>query len=219
MLLDFQACTNAVWDGKHLCRTGYQTMRRQLEDAGLGSCLEKYLSRLRELESARPSPGGDRRRFDEVRSYREAVARLSLATAIAMDGRRIDEEIRATRSDVDAEALFRIVMQCQIIDDVVDYSEDVSAGLPSFLTACASLSEALELTAAATRDYGSCANSSERTVLPLRIAVTFSSAAATLILRASTWRQRRVALCASLAAVRAGRQGDGLEVIKGKPDG
>ena len=47
----------------------------------------------------RPSIGGDDRRFNEVRVYREAVARLSLATvvAIALNARSLDEALRATR--------------------------------------------------------------------------------------------------------------------------
>ena len=49
-----------------------------------GLCVEEYLGRLRDLESRRPSIGGDHRRFDEVRLYREGVARLSLATAAAI---------------------------------------------------------------------------------------------------------------------------------------
>ena len=87
--LDFQACTNAAWDHKDLCEAEYQAIRQRLEKAGLGSWIEEYLGRLRELERRRPSIGGDHRRFDEVRSYREAVARLSLATvtAIALNAR------------------------------------------------------------------------------------------------------------------------------------
>ena len=126
MFLDFEACTNAAWDHKDLCEAEYQAIRQRLEKAGLGLCIEEYLGRLRELESRRPSIGGDHRRFDEVRSYREAVARLSLATAaaIALNGECLEEEIRATQCDSDVETLFRILMQCQIIDDVLDYTED-----------------------------------------------------------------------------------------------
>ncbi|MBK9241510.1 MAG: hypothetical protein IPL75_14895, partial [Acidobacteria bacterium] len=82
------------------------------------------------------------------------VARLALATAAAMalnpDGR---EQDRGEATDADVDTLFRILMQCQVIDDVLDYAEDASAGLPSFLTASASLSQALDLTADAARAY------------------------------------------------------------------
>ena len=58
----------------------------------------------------------------------------------------LDEGIRATHCDGDFNILFRIAMQCQIIDDVLDYSSDRSAGLTSFLTASASLPDAIERT-------------------------------------------------------------------------
>ena len=153
--LDFQACTNAVWDGKDLCAPEYRALRQQLERVGLGVWITEYLSRLRELESQRPSIGGDLQRFNDARSYREGVARLSLATltAIALDAESLDEGIRATHCDSDVAALFRMAMQCQIMDDVIDYREDLSAGLPSFMTASRSLPQAIALTADAVRFY------------------------------------------------------------------
>lgn len=153
--LDFQAFTNAVWDGKDLCAPEYRALRQRLERAGLGVWITEYLSRVHELETRRPCIGGDFQRFDEVRSYREAVARLSLATitAIALNAECLDEGIRATYDDSDVATLFRMAMQCQIIDDVIDYRKDLSAGLPSFLTACASLPQAIALTGHAVRFY------------------------------------------------------------------
>jgi hypothetical protein len=153
--LDFQACTNAVWDGKDLCEPEYRALRQRLESVGLGVWIREYVSRLREVETRRPSIGGDLQRFDDVRSYREAVARVSLATitAIALNAECLDEGIQATYCDRDVEALFRMTMQCQIMDDVFDYRQDLSAGLPSFLTACASLPQAIALTAGAVPFY------------------------------------------------------------------
>ena len=153
--LDFQACTNAVWDGKELCAAEYRALRQRLEQAGLRMWIEEYVCQLRALEIRRPSIGGDHRRFDEVRLYREAVARLSLAaiTAIALNAECLEDGIRATHCDGDVAALFRMAMQCQIIDDVIDYRKDLSAGLPSFLTASASLPQAMALTADAARSY------------------------------------------------------------------
>jgi hypothetical protein len=172
--LDFQSCTNAVWDCKPLCAKEYRAQRQRLEKAGLGPWIAEYVVRLRELETRRPPVGGDRRRFDAVRSYREAVARLSLATitAIALHADGLDEGIRATHGDGDVAALFRMAMQCQIIDDVVDYEEDLSAGLPSFLTASASLAQALSWTAEAARSYAVVpGRSAGRSVLPVRVAL------------------------------------------------
>jgi hypothetical protein len=154
-LLDFAACTNAVLDHKRFCRHEYQTIRQSIENAGITSTVDEYLRRLQELERRRPLPGGDRRRVDEVGSYRENVARFSLGTvaAIALGNERVEDGIRAIDDDHDLATLFRIVMLCQIIDDVLDYAEDVSAGLPSFLTAAASLADALAWTADAARSH------------------------------------------------------------------
>jgi hypothetical protein len=183
--LDFQACTNAVWDRKPLCAEEYRVQRQRLEAAGLGRWIAEYGVRLRELESRRPPVGGDRRRFDAVRSYREAVARLSLATiaAIALDAEDLDEGLQATHGDGDVAALLRMAMQCQIIDDVVDYEEDLSAGLPSFLTASASLPQALSWTSEAARSYAAVpGQSSDRSVWPVRVALHLVTRVAKLVI-------------------------------------
>lgn len=193
MVLDFLGSANAAWDHKDLSHAEHQATRRRLEMADLGVHISAYLNQLRELESRRPPIGGDHRRFDETRSYREAVARLSISTvtAIALDAERPAEAIRATQCDVDVEALVRILLQCQIIDDVVDYPEDLSASLPSFLTATSSVSQALELTAAASRSYATSRDSaSGRALFPLRIALALFSIAAAVVVRAAERRYR-----------------------------
>jgi hypothetical protein len=171
--MDFQAGTNAVWDGKDLCAPEYRALRQRLEGVGLEGWITEYRSRLGELETRRPSIGGDLQRFDEVRAYREAVVRLSLATltAIALNAQSLDEEIRATHCDSDVAALFRMAMHCQIMDDVIDYRTDLSAGLPSFLTACASLPQAMASTADAVRFYASRGPSAGAGVFPLEAAL------------------------------------------------
>lgn len=152
--LDFEGCANAEWDHKRRCEAECLAIRRRLGDAGLDDCVEAYLNRLEQIEVARPTPGGDRRRFADIREYREAVARLSLSTAaaIALQPDRRPEHIRMAL-DEDVEILARILMQCQIVDDVLDYDEDVAAGLPSFLTAAAALPDGLRWTAEAARSY------------------------------------------------------------------
>ena len=182
--LDFAGCTNAAWDHKRLCQGRYRAIQQRLDEAGLGACVQAYLARLRDLESRRPRIGGDRRRFDEVRSYREAVARLSLtmAAAIALNDPCREVDIDAAQLDGDLDTLFRILMQCQIIDDVLDYSADLSAGLPSFLTASTSLPQAMQWTAGAARYYAAgAARSTGDGVLPLRVALSVMTALTTLV--------------------------------------
>lgn len=50
--------------------------------------------------------------------------------------------------DDGVEVLFRIVMQCQIVDDVYDHDKDVSGGLPGFATVPACRQLAINLTRA-----------------------------------------------------------------------
>ena len=181
--LDFAACVNADWDRKALCRADYAVLRTRFERSEKRASVDDYLARLADLESLRPDFGGSAPHFAQVRSYREAVAAVSLAAAaaIALDSHSLDAEVRATGPDGDLEGLLRIVMQCQIVDDVLDYTEDRRHGLPSFLTATASLTQALALTSEAARGYG--ARRRDDKAVPIRVALSAATAAATLLLR------------------------------------
>jgi hypothetical protein len=192
-LLDFGACANAAFDHKDGCRPGRCAARQLLEGAGIGSSVAEYLRRLGNLEGGRPRPGGDRRQFAVVRRYREAVVRLSLGMVATVAGgsRCLDEAIEATDGGGDLNLLYRIVMQCQIIDDVLDYVQDRSAGLPSFLTACGSFPRALALTQSAARGYAADRHT-ERTadVFPLRVALFLISLGTKLVVPLHRWRYR-----------------------------
>jgi hypothetical protein len=185
-LLDFGACTNAMFDSKEYCRKEFRLTRQILDEAGLISFVDEFMRQLRELESSRPSPLEEDWQFHRVRSYREAVVRLFLGTVAttALGDHRIEDGIRATYSDDDLKILFRIVMQCQIIDDSLDYSKDMSAGLPSFLTASESLPEALRQAHQAALDYADKRTSPlPDDIFPLRVALFFGSTSAKLMLR------------------------------------
>ena len=188
-LLDFGACANAVFDHKGCTRGEYRTTLRLLEEGGIGSSAAEYLHRLGDLESRRPRPGdGD---WQEVRLYREAVVRLSLGmvAATANGNPCLDEAIRATREDANLNLLFRIVMQCQIIDDVLDYSQDLSVGLPSFLTACHSLPRAFDLTRLAALAYADDPDLPRiADLFALRSALVLVSTCAKLVIAFGRWR-------------------------------
>jgi hypothetical protein len=155
ILLDFGACANAVFDNKPFCPRERRRTLRLLRNAGIAPAFADYRRRLATLERTRPSPGGDHRQFQKVVLYREAVVHLSLGMAAATTHghQTLDEGIHATHHDPNLHTLFRIVMLCQVIDDALDYSRDEAAGLPSFLTACTSRSEAISLTREAIRNY------------------------------------------------------------------
>jgi hypothetical protein len=190
-LLDLGACTNAMFDNKDYRWKDIRRTREILYEAGLNAFVEEFLQRLAELEKRRPSAREDYRYFQYVRTYREAVIRLLLGAVAttAADERCIDEGIRATHTDDALKILFRIAMQCQIIDDVLDYPKDVAGELPSFLTAPESLPEAMKLAREAAAAYGSrrdLARSDE--VFPLRAALLAASVCARLVLRLGPWR-------------------------------
>ena len=192
-LLDFQACTNAMWDRKPLCATEYESLHQKLRKAGLETWVTEYLRLLCQLETRRPRAGGTLQRCRDVRAYREDVARLSLATvaAIATNAANIEDGMRATHADIDLAVLLRMAMECQIIDDIIDYRSDRRAGLPSFLTASASLDDALASTAEAADFYGwSRARSRERSALPLETALAVLTAVtkAVVLGRVARWR-------------------------------
>ena len=190
-LLDFGACTNAIFDDKEYSRKELELTRQILDEAGLHSIVEAVLRQLSDLEGRRPSPFGDDRRFHDARSYREAVARLWLRTvaATAAGSRALEDGSLATYGDDVLEILFRIVMQCQIIDDVLDYSRDASAGLPSFLTASASLPEAIERTHQAACEYAHHRDLPRSAdVFPLRTALGTASICAKLLILLRRWR-------------------------------
>jgi hypothetical protein len=111
--------------------------------------------------------------------------RLSLATitAIALKTECLEDAMRAADCDSDVAALFGMAMQCQIIDDVLDYREDLSLGLPSFLTAVASLPQAMALTAEAARSYAaSREGSAGGGAFPLAVALCVITAVTKLVI-------------------------------------
>jgi len=154
-LLDFAASANAAFDHKKSRPDEYRLTLKWLQDAGFGQPLADYIQRLTTLEEQRPLTAGDSSHFQKVAIYRESVVRLSLgivATTVFAP-QTLEQSIDATHNDSDLDLLFRIVMQCQIIDDVLDYSQDWSACLPSFLTASQSLPLSLTLTQQSVQHY------------------------------------------------------------------
>ena len=107
----------------------------------------------------------------------------------------IDEGIRATQDDEDLEIVFRIVMLCQVIDDVIDFASDAWNGLPSFLTAHSVPSQALALTSGAVLQYSDRSGvSSSAHLFPLRAALAAMSALSRVIIMVSHWRMRSLSL-------------------------
>ena len=83
------------------------------------------------------------------------------------------------------------------LDDVVDYEEDLSAGLPSFLTASVSRPQALSWTAEAARFYALVpGHSAGRSVLPVRVALHLVTTVTKLVIAVAGRGEIRNALVA-----------------------
>ncbi len=190
-LLDFGACANDVFDNSGPSRQELSANRRVLLESPIDVPVHDYWCRLRDLERGRPVISGDDQRHRSAQLYRESVVRLSLGVvAVTAWGQSsIDDGIEATHRDEDIETLFRMVMLCQIIDDVLDYSKDLRRRLPSFVTAHVSPVRALALTSTAATQYATGVGHSPR-VLPFRIAVSGMSAFASVLILLGSWRQR-----------------------------
>lgn len=157
VLLDFGACANDFYDRKPFSYREYRSTRRLLKQSRKDQIVHAYRAHLRQLERERPACGGDDRMHARGQDYRESVVRLSLGmlTATALGAETVEAGIQATRQAADLDLLFRIVMLCQIIDDVLDYPQDAEAGLPGFLTSPSSVDRALKLTTVAATSYAS----------------------------------------------------------------
>ncbi len=139
--VDLGACLNDYFDEGILRRDEYRQTRRLLAGTlsrrGRG-LLRAYGKQLRRRETSRPllsdrSQGAPWRA--SVVRYRENVVRLSLATlsAVAFGG-SLEEAERDAVQDEDLAVLFRIVMLTQILDDLMDWSEDLRRRLPTLTT-------------------------------------------------------------------------------------
>lgn len=187
--MDFQGCANAACDSKPYRESEHAELRAHLVSAGLGSFVDDYVETLQAIEARRPHVSVEGGRFEDARAYREEVARLAMAApaALALEGRSIEAGLRATKYDPDVATLFQILMQCQIIDDVLDYRSDMAAGLPGFLTAGVPLADAIVLTREAAREYG---RRSRDAVFPLRAALGIITAVTAVVMGVGSWRYR-----------------------------
>lgn len=205
-LLDYGALVNAQLDNKAVRLDSMESARQEADLLGMNALAGEYRRRLTELERDRPAPGGGIPQFHQVRIYRESVASLSLhvLAAAALSRRSLSRvslsrptlaieayavDAYAVDAEHDLEMLFRIVMQCQILDDLIDYAKDRCAGLPSFLTATSTLGEALELTDVAAKHYAGHGERLRRCdFLPLRLALAALAALVNLSIRLCRWR-------------------------------
>lgn len=196
LLLDFGASANDFFDKSGFSRQEYRATRRLLEKAQIGTTVNEYIIRLREIENRRPSSGGDDQQHQKVQAYRESVVRLSLGmvAATAFGNLTVEEGIQAIEHDEDLEMLYRIVMLCQIIDDVLDLAKDTDNEVPSFLTAHTSPSQALILTSDAATRYVRGGMPASPHLFPFRMALLGMLALTKVAIMYGRWRLRLLVL-------------------------
>jgi hypothetical protein len=181
-ILDFAAAVNSDLDCKAFDSDAYRANRSQIDSAGFGAVVDDFLHRLRELESRGQQIVKGSHACDNARVYRESVVRLNLAllAVIVFDLQCLNDGMNCTY-DQNFEILFKSIMQMQIIDDIIDYRDDVCAGLPGFLTV-SELQTALPKTAQAWQTYRSY---DQGTVSEVYCPFRFSLACTSLITKAA----------------------------------
>ncbi len=193
LFLDFGACLNAAMDGKRFCPAEFRKLQGSLENARLGHTANDYLRSIQQLELKRPVAFRDHLQSEDTLRYRENIVGLNLTflALLSLECGSLEQCLKATHADHDLSLLFRIVMQCQIIDDVFDYSKDVRQRLPGFLTASARLGESFDMTWNAARRYAS-GHSCSRigSLFPLQTALFIVSVTAKTLIILGRWRQR-----------------------------
>lgn len=154
-ILDYGAAVNDFFDRSGFSHEEYRATLRLLDDTGMRCIAREYRSCLRDLEQSRPVPWGDTSNFEQIRQYRESVVCISLNTLAAVAFQNQPQTVgnRTGCSDQDIEVLFRLVMLCQIIDDVRDFATDTERRLPSFLTAQMSADDSIASTVSAAMHY------------------------------------------------------------------
>lgn len=200
-LLDLGAWMNADLDGKPRRSADCQNALHELNSAGYKELVSDYLQGLRELETGRPRLLSQNIQFTEVRNYREAVVKLSLGVlAVVALGETpghystkcLRDSVDAIDQDPDLNLLFRLAMQCQILDDLWDYSADLARRLPSFLTTTQSLRDALQSTAQTSRCYRirSTRTGEAEERFSFTVALFGTSAVTSFVIKLAEWRCR-----------------------------
>ena len=96
------------------------------------------------------------------------------------------------RTDHCFEIVFKTVMQCQIIDDVIDWKKDERLGLPSFVTATHSQEQSLAMTRQAAAGYADTKRRARmEEALPFEIGLRIVSVCARLTIAAARRRPTR----------------------------
>lgn len=131
--MEFGSLLNDRMDGDHHDPVVLRSAVAWFAASPYRKIVRPYAASLRRYERGRPDA---REGLRAVACYRENVNETSLAFLWAIASNTSFGQAREEiRKDSDLRLLFRIIMQCQLIDDTLDIRKDLRRGLPSFATA------------------------------------------------------------------------------------
>lgn len=125
---DFGSLRDAYYDEQKLDLKEYRWLRSALRRTAPEAATIYYVQELRKAERGRPILAGNRRGLTEaIIKYRVAVIELSL--------RWLDKISGLPLEGVKFHALVNLICLIQLVDDLLDWKDDLSTRCPSYVTA------------------------------------------------------------------------------------
>lgn len=130
--MELGALLNDRFDGDLYPKQKLRSAVSWFQNSSSRELVKNYAKLLRHYERDRPQREEG---LTAITRYRENVNRLSLAMLWALaTNTSLESAQREVHSDNSLQLLFRIIMQCQLIDDVLDIRKDRLRSLPSLAT-------------------------------------------------------------------------------------
>jgi hypothetical protein len=125
---DFGSLRDEYYDEKKLDLAEYRSLRAALRTMAPESAAARYIQQLRHAERTRPilSPGRDGLSEATI-NYRATVISLSLRWMQKISGVTVDR--------AKFHSIVSLVCLMQLLDDVLDWKEDLATSCPSYVTA------------------------------------------------------------------------------------
>lgn len=125
---DFGSLCDAYYDCRQLDAGQYRSLRRELHRIVPEAATRRYLRQLREAERGRPVLSASHAEIVPAAiAYRTAVLDLSLRWMREISGVSVE--------GAKFQVLLNLVGLMQMVDDLLDWKEDLAKGSPSYVTA------------------------------------------------------------------------------------
>ena len=125
---DFGSLRDEFYDERKLDVTEYRSLRNALRRIAPEEVTIRYIQELRQAERGRPMIAANAPAVAKaIIGYRQAVIELSLRWLEGISGLAVEA--------VRFQSLVSLVCLMQLADDLLDWTEDLAAGCPSYVTA------------------------------------------------------------------------------------